>query len=45
MQKNSTGYVFPLILLATLSISFFIITLVQLQSSHHNQLQHLNSYQ
>ncbi len=39
------GYVFPLILLATLSISFFIITLVQLQSSHQSQLQHLNSYQ
>lgn len=39
------GYVFPLILLATISVSFFIITLVQLQSSHHSQLQHLNSYQ
>lgn len=45
MKKGSHGYVFPLILLATISIAFFIITLVQLQSSHHNQLMHLNSYQ
>ncbi len=45
MRKSKQGYVFPLILLATISIAFFIITLVQLQSSHHNQLMHLNSYQ
>ncbi|MDD3147245.1 MAG: hypothetical protein PHD82_08085 [Candidatus Riflebacteria bacterium] len=45
MKIKKRGYVFPLILLATISIAFFIITLVQLQSSHHNQLMHLNSYQ
>lgn len=45
MKKTSKGFVFPLILLATISVAFFIITLVQLQSSHQNQLQHLNTYQ
>lgn len=45
MKKSKQGYVFPLILLATIAVAFFIITLVQLQSSHQNQLQHLNSYQ
>jgi len=45
MKNFNRGYVFPLILLATISIAFFLITLVQLQSSHHNQLMHLNSYQ
>lgn len=48
MQKafqNTRGYVFPLILLASISIGFFTITLIQLQSSHRDQLMHLNSYQ
>ncbi|EKD81895.1 MAG: hypothetical protein ACD_39C01583G0001, partial [uncultured bacterium] len=45
MQKTNSGYIFPLILMATLSIGFFTMTLVQLQSSHHDQLQHLNNYQ
>lgn len=45
MKRQKKGYVFPLILLATIAVAFFIITLVQLQSSHQNQLQHLNSYQ
>lgn len=34
-----------MILMATLSIAFFTMALVQLQSSHHDQLQHLNNYQ
>lgn len=42
---DKKGYVFPLILLATISIAFFTITLVQLQSSHRDQLLHLNTYQ
>lgn len=45
MNKHKHGYVFPLILLASLSIGFFTITLIQLQSSHRDQLMHLNSYQ
>lgn len=42
---DKKGYVFPLILLATISIAFFTITLAQLQSSHRDQLLHLNTYQ
>lgn len=45
MRRKVSGYVFPLILMATISIGFFTLTLVQLQSSHHDQLQHLNDYQ
>ena len=45
MKNNKRGYVFPLILLATLSIGFFIVTLIQLQTSHRDQLKHLNTYQ
>lgn len=45
MKYGKSGYIFPLILMATLSIGFFTMTLVQLQSSHHDQLQHLNNYQ
>ena len=45
MKYGKSGYIFPMILMATLSIGFFTITLVQLQSSHHDQLQHLNNYQ
>ncbi|OGK13173.1 MAG: hypothetical protein A2W80_11715 [Candidatus Riflebacteria bacterium GWC2_50_8] len=45
MRSTNSGYIFPLILMATLSIGFFTMTLVQLQSSHHDQLQHLNNYQ
>lgn len=42
---SRAGYVFPMILLATLSIAFFIITLNQLETSHRDQLMHLNTYQ
>lgn len=45
MKHCRSGYIFPLILMATLSIGFFTMTLVQLQSSHHDQLQHLNNSQ
>ncbi len=45
MKNTKSGYIFPLILMATLSIGFFTMTLVQLQSSHHDQLKHLNNYQ
>lgn len=45
LRPSRSGYVFPLILLATLSIAFFIITLFQLESSHRDQLMHLNTYQ
>ncbi len=45
VMKKSSGYVFPTILLATLAIGFFTITLAMLQSSHKDQLMHLNSYQ
>lgn len=45
MGRKNSGYIFPLILMATISIGFFTLTLVQLQSSHHDQLQHLNDYQ
>lgn len=43
--RMKSGYVFPMILLATLSVAFFIITLFQLESSHRDQLMHLNTYQ
>lgn len=45
MRKVESGYIFPLILMATLSIGFFTLTLFQLQSSHQDQLKHLNNYQ
>ncbi|MEW6708990.1 MAG: hypothetical protein AB1403_04140 [Candidatus Riflebacteria bacterium] len=44
-QNIKQGYVFPLILLATISIAFFVLTLFQLESSHRDQLMHLNAYQ
>lgn len=44
-RKIKSGYVFPMILLATLSVAFFIITLYQLESSHRTQLMHVNTYQ
>lgn len=45
MRFRKNGYVFPMILLATLSVAFFIISLFQLESSHREQLLHLNSFQ
>ncbi len=39
------GYVFPLILLATMAVGMFIITMTQFQSSNRLKYQHLNDYQ
>ena len=39
------GYVFPLVLLATMAIGMFIITMTQFQSSNRLKYQHLNDYQ
>lgn len=39
------AYIFPVILLATLSVGLFIVTLTQLQSSTKARFSHLNSYQ
>lgn len=39
------GYIFPLILMATLSIGLFVVTIGQLQVSHKKQFNHLNQYQ
>ena len=44
-SKIKTGYVFPVILLATLAVGGFILTLTQLQSSNRQKYQHLNNYQ
>ncbi len=39
------GYVFPLILFATLAVAIFIITMTQFQSANRVKFQHLNDYQ
>jgi len=39
------GYVFPMILFATLAVGLFIVTLTQFQSSTRLKYQHLNDYQ
>lgn len=39
------GYVFPLILFATLAVAGFILTLSQFQSANRVKFQHLNDYQ
>lgn len=43
MQKK--GYIFPAVLMATLAIGLFIVTLSQLQKSTKAQFKHLNEYQ
>ena len=39
------AYIFPMILLATLSVGLFVVTLTQLQSSTKARFAHLNDYQ
>ncbi len=43
--RPGSGYVFPLILLATLAVGLFIVTVGQLSVSHKKQFNHLNQYQ
>ncbi|OGK09087.1 MAG: hypothetical protein A2W80_08920 [Candidatus Riflebacteria bacterium GWC2_50_8] len=40
-----SGYVFPMILFASLAVGLLIITLTQFQSSNRQKYQHLNEYQ
>lgn len=42
---KKSGYVFPLILFATLAVGLFIVTITQFQSSNRLKYQHLNNYQ
>ncbi len=39
------GYVFPLILFATLAVGMFIVSITQFQSANRLKYQHLNDYQ
>ncbi|MDN5280306.1 MAG: hypothetical protein PWR01_4271 [Clostridiales bacterium] len=43
--RGKNGYVFPMILFATLAVGLFIATLTQFQASTRLKYQHLNSYQ
>ncbi len=45
MKKKISGYIFPMILMATLAVGFFIVTMTQLQRSTKAQFSHLNEYQ
>lgn len=49
LRASSKGcrraYIFPMVLLATLSVGLFIVTLTQLQSSTKTRFAHLNDYQ
>lgn len=49
MQKpffqKTYGYVYPTILMATLAVGLFIVTLTQLQKSNRTQFSHLDEYQ
>jgi outer membrane protein OmpA-like peptidoglycan-associated protein len=42
---GNSGYIFPLILFATLAVGLFILTLTQYQSANRVKFQHLNDYQ
>ena len=42
---SARGYVFPLVLIATLAIGLFVTTVTQLQMSQKKQQAHLNKYQ
>lgn len=44
-MHKQRGYVFPLILLATLAVGVFVATVGQLQISHKKQFNHLDRYQ
>jgi outer membrane protein OmpA-like peptidoglycan-associated protein len=44
-KRQSGGYIFPAILMATLSVGLFIVTLTQMQSATKAQFAHLNNYQ
>ena len=45
VRQVRRGYVFPLILFATLAVAIFIITMTQFQSANRVKFQHLNDYQ
>lgn len=42
---GKSGYIFPMILFASLAVGLFIITLTQFQSSNRMKYRHLNDYQ
>jgi len=44
-RPRNSGFVFPLILFASLAVGLFILTLTQYQSANRVKLQHLNDYQ
>lgn len=45
IETNKRGYIFPMILLATLSVGMFILTLSRMQISNKTHFAHLNEYQ
>ncbi len=44
-MKRKTGYIFPIILFASLAVGLLVLTLTQFQSSNRQKYQHLNDYQ
>lgn len=44
-KSKERGYIFPAILMATLSVGLFIVTLSQMQSATKARFAHLNDYQ
>ncbi len=44
-ERKTRGYIFPAILMATLSVGLFIVTLSQMQSATKARFAHLNDYQ
>ncbi len=44
LKQGKKGYIFPMILFATLSVGFFILTLTRLQTSNKARFSHLNEY-
>lgn len=45
VRLRNSGFVFPLILFASLAVGLFILTLTQYQSANRVKFQHLNDYQ
>jgi outer membrane protein OmpA-like peptidoglycan-associated protein len=44
-MKGKAGYIFPMILFASLAVGLLVLTLAQFQSSNRQKYQHLNDYQ
>jgi len=44
-MKGKAGYIFPMILFASLAVGLLVLTLTQFQSSNRLKYQHLNDYQ